>query len=152
MVSTVCTTPWMFPPLDILLEYWIEHVTLGLLYVMFTLPVICYKGVPGFAIDCSCGIWCRGLTACLLYVGPLFGNLARQVSFHYRICLTLIFGNSPFNSRRLVIFCILISFDELLSIQRVMIYCLTYCVRFTKYIAIRWPSLFLNRSRSIRHY
>ena len=27
-------------------------------------------GVPGFATDCPCGVWCRGLTTCLLYVGP----------------------------------------------------------------------------------
>ena len=26
---------WMFPSLDSLLEYWIEHVTFGLLYVLF---------------------------------------------------------------------------------------------------------------------
>ena len=26
-----CTTPWLFPPLDILLENWIERVTFGLL-------------------------------------------------------------------------------------------------------------------------
>ena len=71
-----CTTPWMFPPLDILLEYWIEHVSFGLLYVMFTFPTrIFYRGVPGFASDCPCGVWCRGLTTYFLYVGPLFGNL-----------------------------------------------------------------------------
>ena len=47
-----CPTPWMFPPQDSLLEYWIEHVTFGLLYVMFTFPTrIFYRGVPGFAID-----------------------------------------------------------------------------------------------------
>ena len=71
-----CTTPWMFLPLDILLEYWIEHVSSGLLYVMFTIPTrIFYREVPGFATDCPCGVWCRGLTTCPLYVGPLFGNL-----------------------------------------------------------------------------
>ena len=71
-----CTTPWMFPPLDILLEYWIEPVTFGPLDLMFTFPTkIFYRGVPGFAIDCPCSVWCRGLTTCLLYVGPLFGNL-----------------------------------------------------------------------------
>ena len=71
-----CTTPWMFPPLDILLEYWIEPVTFGTLDLMFTFPTkIFYRGVPGFAIDCPCSVWCRGLTTCLLYVGPLFGNL-----------------------------------------------------------------------------
>ena len=36
----------MFQPLDILLEYWIEHVTIGLIYVMFTFPTrILYRGV-----------------------------------------------------------------------------------------------------------
>ena len=46
------------------------------LYVMFTfLTRIFYRGVPGFATDCPWGVWCRGLTTCPLYVGPLFGNL-----------------------------------------------------------------------------
>ena len=71
-----CTTPWMFLPLDILLEFLIEHVSFGLLYVMFTFPArIFYRGVSGFATDSPCGVWCRGLTTCPLYVGPLFGNL-----------------------------------------------------------------------------
>ena len=71
-----CATPCLFLPLDILLEYWIEKVTFGFLYVMFAfLTRISYKGVPGFANDCPCSVWCHGLTTCLLYVGPLFGNL-----------------------------------------------------------------------------
>ena len=58
----------VFPPLDILLEHWIEHVTVGLLYVMFTFPTkIFYREVPGFATDCPFGIWCHGLTT-----GPLY--------------------------------------------------------------------------------
>ena len=58
-----CTTSWMFLPLDILLEYWMEHVSFGLIYVMFTFPTrIFYKGVRGLAPDCPCGVWCRGLT------------------------------------------------------------------------------------------
>ena len=70
------TAPWMFSPLDILLEYRIEHFSFGLLYVMFTFPTrIFYRGVPGFANDCPCGVWCRELTTCLLYVGPHFGNV-----------------------------------------------------------------------------
>ena len=57
-------------------NHMIEHVSFGLLYVMFTFPTtIFYRGVPGFATDCPCGVWCRGLTTCPLYVGPLFGNL-----------------------------------------------------------------------------
>ena len=38
---------------------------------------IFYRGVSGFATDCPCGVWCHGLTICLLYVTPLFGNLWR---------------------------------------------------------------------------
>ena len=74
-----CNSPYkryMLLSLDILLEYWIEHVIFGLLYVMFTFPTrIFYRGVQGFATDCPYGTWCRGLTTCPLYVGPLFGNL-----------------------------------------------------------------------------
>ena len=32
------------------------------------------RGVSGFATDCPCGVWCRGLTTWLLHVGPPFGN------------------------------------------------------------------------------
>ena len=65
------TPPWMFLPLDIPSEYRPEHVTFGLLCVIFKFPsrIFCRR-VPGFATDCPCGVWCRGLTTCLLYVGP----------------------------------------------------------------------------------
>ena len=63
------------------IAYWIEHVTFGILYVMFTFPTtIFYRGLPGFATDCPFGVWCRGLTTCLLYVGPLFENLIQNYS------------------------------------------------------------------------
>ena len=66
---------------DILTEYWIGRITFGLLCVMFTfLSRIFYRGVPGFATDCPCGVWCRGLTTCFLYAGPLFGNLVEKDS------------------------------------------------------------------------
>ena len=43
-------------------EYWIERVTLGLLYVIFRFSTkVLNMGVPGFATDCPCGVWCRGL-------------------------------------------------------------------------------------------
>ena len=66
-----CTPPWMFLPLDIPSEYRPEHVTFGLLCVIFKFPsrIFCRR-VPGFATDCPCGVWCCGLTTCLLYVGP----------------------------------------------------------------------------------
>ena len=46
-----CTPPWMFLPLDIPSEYRPEQLIV-------------------LATDCPCGVWCRGLTTCLLYVGP----------------------------------------------------------------------------------
>ena len=30
------------------------------------------RGVPGFATDCPCDVWCRDITTYLLYVGPFF--------------------------------------------------------------------------------
>ena len=29
---------------------------------------------PGFVVDCPRHVYCRGFTACLLYVSPRFGN------------------------------------------------------------------------------
>ena len=66
------STSRMFLSLDLLPEYRIQH-TIGLLYVTSIYSTkIFYRGVSGFATDCPCGVCCRGLTTCLLYVGPLF--------------------------------------------------------------------------------
>ena len=67
------------PPWVILLhslEYWIEYVTFRPLYVMrrFSNGIL-YRGVPGFATDCPCSVWCGGLTNCFQYAGAIFGNL-----------------------------------------------------------------------------
>ena len=61
----------MFLSLDLLSEYRIQQGAVGPLYVT---SWIFWRGVSGFATDCPCSVWCRGLTTCLLYVGPLFGN------------------------------------------------------------------------------
>ena len=61
----------MFPVLDIFLEYWIEHVTFGLLYVMFTFPTrIFYRGVPGMqlVVIVVFGAVDQPLAACMLIV------------------------------------------------------------------------------------
>ena len=61
LVLQVPHSPLMFLPMDVLFEYWIEHVTFRLLYVMFRFPTrIFNRGVPGFATDCSSSVWCRG--------------------------------------------------------------------------------------------
>ena len=61
--------------LDLLSEYRIQHGAIGPLYVTssYSTWVFC-KGVSGFATDCPCDVWCRGLTTCLLHIGPPFGN------------------------------------------------------------------------------
>ena len=67
--------PRMFLSLDLLWEYWIQHGANGPLYVTSCYPTwIFCRGVSGFATDCPCDVWCRGLTTCLLHVGPPFGN------------------------------------------------------------------------------
>ena len=67
--------PRMFLSLDLPSEYGIQHGTNGPLYVTssYSTWIFC-RGVSGFATDCPCGVWCRGLTTCLLHVGPPFGN------------------------------------------------------------------------------
>ena len=67
--------PRMGLSLAILSEYRIQHGANGPLYVTssYSTWIFC-RGVSGFATDCPCGVWCRGLTTCLLHVGPPFGN------------------------------------------------------------------------------
>ena len=67
--------PRMFLSLDLLWEYRIQHGANGPHYVTssYSTWIFC-RGVSGFATDCPCGVWCRGLTTCLLHVGPPFGN------------------------------------------------------------------------------
>ena len=67
--------PRMFLSLDLLSEYLIQHGAIGPLYVTSSDSTwIFCRGVSGFATDCPCHVWCRGLTTCLLHVGPPFGN------------------------------------------------------------------------------
>ena len=62
-------------------------VSVGLLYIKFVLSItIFYRRVPGIVTDCPCDVWCRGLTTCLLFVGPLFENLVLNNS--WSVCVT----------------------------------------------------------------
>ena len=72
-VSAITHLPWMFLSMWLDWEYRIglfimEHHVIG-----FTLQTrtIC-MAAPGFVTDCLCGVWSRGATIYLLYVGPLF--------------------------------------------------------------------------------
>ena len=66
----------------------IQHDALGPLYVTssYSIWIFCW-GVLGFATDCPWDVWCRGLTTCLLHVGPPFGflNTSWAVSLTYWI-------------------------------------------------------------------
>ena len=77
--------PRMFLSLDLLWEYRIQHGANGPLYVTssYSTWIFC-RGVSGFATDCLCGVWCRGLTTCLLHVGPAFGNRILNNSWDVR--------------------------------------------------------------------
>ena len=56
------------PPLGIPFVHWIEHITFGLLYVMFRFSTkVFYRGGPGFATDFLAVFW----YTCLVCVGPL---------------------------------------------------------------------------------
>ena len=67
--------PRMFLSLDLLSEYRIQYGAIGPLYVTssYSTWIFC-RGVSGFVTDCPCGVWCCGLTTCLLHDGPPFGN------------------------------------------------------------------------------
>ena len=67
--------PRMFLSLDLLWEYRIQHGANGPLDVTssYSTWIFC-RGVSGLATDCPCRVWCRGLTTCLLHIGPPFGN------------------------------------------------------------------------------
>ena len=87
------SSPRMFLSLDLLSEYWIQYGAIRPLYFTssYSTWIFC-KGVSGFATDCHCEVWCRGLNTCLLHVGPPFGNrflsTSRAVGLTYwKVCL-----------------------------------------------------------------
>ena len=74
IISIWCLMSFIRPCISV---DWVEQFAFWPLYVMITFHTrIFHRGVPGFATDCLCRVWSRGLTTCLLYVGPHFGNLA----------------------------------------------------------------------------
>ena len=79
--------PRMFLSLDLLSEYRIQHCAIGPFYVTsrYSSWIFCW-GVSGFATNCPCDVWCRGLTTCLLHAGPPFGN--RYLNTSWAVGLT----------------------------------------------------------------
>ena len=84
----------MFLSLDLLSEYRIQHGAIGPLYVTSSyLTWIFCRGVSGFATDCPCDVWCRGLTTCLLHVGPPFGNRFLNTSWAVGLTYRIVYLN-----------------------------------------------------------
>ena len=73
--STIPHLPGCFCPWTFFENIGFNTVLMDNLYVTssYSTWIFC-RGVSGFAIDCPCGVWCHGLTTCLLHVGPPFGN------------------------------------------------------------------------------
>ena len=86
--------PRMFLSLDLLSEYWIQHVAIGPLYVTssYSTWIFC-RGVSGFATDCPWDVWCHGLTTCLLHVGPPFGNRFLNTSWAVGLTYWIVYLN-----------------------------------------------------------
>ena len=86
--------PRMFLSLDLLSEYRIQHGAIGPLYVTssYSTWIIC-RGVSGFATDCPCDVWCRGLTTCLLHVGSPFGNRFLNTSWPVGLTYWIVYLN-----------------------------------------------------------
>ena len=84
---------------NILSEYRLQHGAIGPLYVTssYSTWIFCRR-VSGFATDCPCDVWCRGLTTCLLHVGPPFGNRFLNTSWAVGLTYWIVY---------LHIFCIL---------------------------------------------
>ena len=80
--------PRMFLSLDLLWEYRIQHGANGPLYVTssYSTWIFC-RGVSCFATDFPCGVWCRGLTTCLLHVDPPIwkSNLKKRLGCRFDI-------------------------------------------------------------------
>ena len=84
--STIPHLPWCFCPWTFFQNMGFNMVPSEPLYVTssYSTWIFC-RGVSGFAADCPCDVWCRGLTTCLLHVGPPFGNQFLNNSWAVRL-------------------------------------------------------------------
>ena len=64
--STIAQLSGIFLPLPLLLKYWIDLAMMDRLCPIH-IYIYIYSGFSGFATDCLCSVWCRGLTTCLTY-------------------------------------------------------------------------------------
>ena len=90
--STIPHLPGCFCPWTFFSEYRIQHGAIGPLYVTsgYSTWIFC-RGVAGFVTDCPCNVWCRGLTTCLLHVGPPFGNRFLNTSWAVGLTYSIVY-------------------------------------------------------------
>ena len=75
----------LFLPLDLRLEYRIVHVITIPFYANMCIhnyDIFAGELFPCLAINCSCSVWCHGLTKYRLYVGPLWGYQVDLIFLH----------------------------------------------------------------------
>ena len=63
---------WIFLPLDIIFDYRIAHVALGLLYIILEYSIVEFHDLQLIVLVV---FWCRRLTTCGLYVSPFLRTL-----------------------------------------------------------------------------
>ena len=73
--STIPRLPGCFCPWPFFQNIGFNMVPSDPFYVTSTYSTLIFcRGVSVFVTDCPCDVWFRGLTTCLLHVGPPFGN------------------------------------------------------------------------------
>ena len=123
-------------------EYWIDHVAIRVFNnnkLIFPIRIF-HKGVPGFATDCPWGVLCRGLTTCLLYVGPLFDISKQQFLCNYGITENTVFIVSDYIHAHVFAY-ILISRNIILCFCSYL-----FCFSFTSKILIHYCQVPLSPS------
>ena len=130
--------PRMFLSLDLLSEYGIQHGAIGPLYVTssYSIWIFC-RGVSCFATDCPCDVWCRGLTTCLLHVGPPFGNRFLNTSWAVGLTYRIVY---------LHFFCILTSAITYVLIHHIIFWLYLYFLNFLYFFKYSCTNFFHRRS------
>ena len=130
--------PRMFLSLDLLSEYRIQHGAIGPLYShLATQLEYSAWGVSGFATDCPCDVWCRGLTTCLLHVGPPFGNRFLNTSWAVGLTYWVVY---------LHFFCILAHAIIYVLIHHIIFLALSLLLKYYLFFKYSCTNIFHRRS------
>ena len=127
-----------FTNMDLLSEYRIQHGAIEPLYVKSSNSTwIFCRGVSGFATDCPCDVWCRGLNTCLLHVGPPFGNRFLNTSWAVGLTYWILY---------LIFFCILAYAIIYILIQHIIFWLYLYFLNILYFFKYSCTNIFHRRS------